>query len=253
MRELHLFAGCGGGILAGMLLNHITVAAVEIETFCREVLQARQKDGSLPVFPIFEDVTVFDATPFKGKVDIVCGGFPCQDISGANINAKGIKGARSGLWSEFIRIVNECDPKYVFIENSPMLRTRGLEIILKDLTESGFDAEWGCLSASQTGAKHKRDRMWIMGHSNKKSRCETNTQIDTNRDFREAWYNIGREYWKHIPEPAWSLPESVSHRVSNGMAYRVDRLKAIGNGQVPVTAAEAFKQLLKRSYDITRH
>jgi hypothetical protein len=81
MNELHLFAGAGGGILGGILLGHTPVCAVEIEPYCRKVLLQRQRDGILPKFPIWDDVTTFDGTPWRGKVDVVCGGFPCQDIS----------------------------------------------------------------------------------------------------------------------------------------------------------------------------
>ena len=97
MRELHLFAGAGGGILGGMLLGHTTVGAVEIEPYCRRVLLQRQRDGILPKFPIWDDVCTFDGKPWRGKVDVVCGGFPCQDISVAG-KGTGITGERSGLW-----------------------------------------------------------------------------------------------------------------------------------------------------------
>ena len=100
MNELHLFAGTGGGILGGMLLGHTTICAVEIEPYARKVLLQRQRDGILPKFPIWDDIRTFDVKPWQGKVDIICGGFPCQDISCANTNAKGIDGERSGLWRE---------------------------------------------------------------------------------------------------------------------------------------------------------
>ena len=95
MNELHLFAGAGGGILGGMLLGHRTVCAVEIEPYCRKVLLQRQRDGILPWFPIWDDVRTFDGKPWRGIADVVCGGFPCQDISIAGHGA-GIEGARSG-------------------------------------------------------------------------------------------------------------------------------------------------------------
>lgn len=84
MNELHLFAGAGGGILCGILLGHSCVCAVEIEPYCRKVLLQRQRDGILPKFPIWDDVRTFDGKPWRGKVDVVCGGFPCQDISCAD-------------------------------------------------------------------------------------------------------------------------------------------------------------------------
>jgi hypothetical protein len=102
--------------------------------------------------------------PWRGLVDVVSGGFPCQDISAAGKGA-GIDGARSGLWKEMARIVGQVGPRYVFIENSPMLRTRGLHVVLKDLAEMGYDARWGVFGAVDAGAPHKRDRMWIVGNA----------------------------------------------------------------------------------------
>src|ERR1035441_2476777 len=111
VNELHLFAGAGGGILGGILLRHTCVCAVEIEPYCREVLLQRQRDGILPKFPIWDDVKTFDGKPWQGLVDVVCGGFPCQDISTAGgPNRKGLEGARSGLWSEMARVVCEIRP-----------------------------------------------------------------------------------------------------------------------------------------------
>lgn len=159
MRTLHLFAGSGGGIIADMMLGHTPVAAVEIDPFCREVLKARQRDGWLPEFEIFEDVREFDGTKWKGKVDCICGGFPCQDISCAGKGA-GIHGERSGLFFEMARIVNEVRPRYVFMENSPNLVCRGIEAVLWTLAQMGYDSRWCVLSAASVGALHRRDRWW---------------------------------------------------------------------------------------------
>ena len=165
MNELHLFAGTGGGILGGMLLGHTTICAVEIEPYARKVLLQRQRDGILPKFPIWDDIRTFDAKPWRGKVDIVCGGFPCQDISCANTNAKGIDGERSGLWREMARVVSEVRPRFVFVENSPMLALRGLDRVLADLTKMGYDSQWCVMGADDVGAPHRRKRMWILAHS----------------------------------------------------------------------------------------
>jgi len=140
---MHLFAGVGGGILGGMLLGHRPVCAVEIDPFCRDVLLARQADGSLPLFPIHDDINTFNANAWQGRVDIVAGGFPCQDLSAANYKAQGLAGARSSLWFEMLRVVNECRPRFVFVENSPAIRTRGLATVLEGLAGSGYHAAWG--------------------------------------------------------------------------------------------------------------
>ena len=165
MNELHLFSGVGGGILAGQLLGHRTVCAVEWEPYAQAVLVARQNDGSLPPFPIWDDVQNFDGKPWRGIVDIVCGGFPCQDISTAGKGA-GIDGERSGMWGEMARIIGEVRPRFVFVENSPALTSRGLGRVLGDLAALGFDARWGVLGASDVGAPHKRERIWIVAHAN---------------------------------------------------------------------------------------
>ena len=141
LRELALFAGAGGAILGGKLVGWETVCAVEFDPYARDVLMARQNDGCLEVFPIWDDVCTFDGRPWRGRVDVVSGGFPCQDISAAGKGA-GIEGERSGLWSEFARIISEVRPRFVFVENSPMLTSRGLGTVLGDLASMGFDAEW---------------------------------------------------------------------------------------------------------------
>lgn len=160
LNELALFAGAGGGILGGKLLGFRTVCAVEIDAYCASVLAARQNDGHLEPFPIWDDVRTFDGRPWRGIVDVVSGGFPCQDISSAGKRA-GINGARSGLWREFARIIGEVRPAFAFIENSPHLRTRGLEVVLGDLARLGYDATWGVVGADAAGAPHLRRRIWI--------------------------------------------------------------------------------------------
>lgn len=164
LRTMHLFAGAGGGILADLLLGHQPVCAVEINEYCQQVLSARQKDGCLPWFPIFADVQQFNGYPWRGIIDVVSGGFPCQDISVAG-KGLGLAGERSGLWSEMFRIIREVGPKYVFVENSPMLTSRGINIVLGDLASVGFDARWGVLGAAHVGAPHLRERIWIVANS----------------------------------------------------------------------------------------
>lgn len=147
--------------MGGALLGWRTVCAVELDAYCRDVLLMRQRDGVLPRFPIWDDVRSFDGKPWRGHVDVISGGFPCQDISSAGKRA-GITGARSGLWGEFARIIGEVGPRYVFVENSPDLATRGLGTVLGDLAALGYDAQWDVFGAHHVGAPHKRDRMWIV-------------------------------------------------------------------------------------------
>ena len=139
LNELALFAGAGGGILGGHLLGWRTVCAVECNAYAASVLVARQNDGTLAPFPIWDDVCTFDGRPWRGRVDVLSGGFPCQDISSAGQGA-GIDGARSGLWAEMARIIGEVRPRFVLVENSPMLTSRGLGRVLGDLAALGYDA-----------------------------------------------------------------------------------------------------------------
>jgi DNA (cytosine-5)-methyltransferase 1 len=154
MNELHLFAGAGGGILGGILLGHTCVCAVEIKEYRRRALLQRQRDGIFPRFPIWDDVQTFDGNPWHGRVDIVAGGFPCQNISPAG-DRTGIKGIKSGLWREMARIIREVRPTYAFVENAAMLTVRGLGTVLGDLAEMGFNAKWGVLGAA--------DAIWLDG------------------------------------------------------------------------------------------
>ena len=330
MNELHLFAGTGGGILGGMLLGHTCVCAVEIEPYCRKVLLQRQRDGMLPKFPVWDDVRTFDGRPWRGKVDIVCGGFPCQDISCAGKGA-GIDGARSGLWREFARIISEVRPRYAFVENSPMLAHRGLGRVLGDLAEIGYDAVWTVLGADDVGAPHLRKRIWILAHARhiggRGNICEKDASVLSGRYEAERSSNpdtsmrpsaraeafsdaellgngrreqlaqseqekghtsdvlpdaesfgkgvageqgeilrangrqdgrmlsklvnagLGHgEWWRVDPADEDGAFKSQLGRVAYGVANRVDRLKAIGNGQVPLVAAVAF-ELLKQQIE----
>lgn len=235
MNELALFAGGGGGILGGLLLGWRTVCAVEIDPYARRVLLARQRDGMLEPFPIWDDVRTFDGHPWRGHVDVISGGFPCQDISAAGRGA-GIDGARSGLWSEFARIIGEVRPRHVFVENSPMLPSRGLGRVLGDLASMGFDARWGVLGAHHVGAPHERHRIWIVA-------------TDSNGlDVRNQPGGGGREKGtgsaghRDDLQAAWVEQPDLAG-VANGVAHRMDRVRATGNGQVPAVAELAWKTL----------
>ncbi|AIB40817.1 MULTISPECIES: DNA cytosine methyltransferase [Pseudomonas] len=333
MNELALFAGSGGGILGGHLLGWRTVCAVERDAYSAQVLAQRQNDGALPAFPIWSDVCSFDGRPWRGLVDVVSGGFPCQDISAAG-NGAGIDGSRSGLWREMARIIGEVRPKKAYLENSPLLVGRGLAVVLGDLAEMGYDAQWCIVSASDCGAPHQRDRIWIVANDSRGRCCEpagreveqsgrtevisrsnaladadgarqpqparkqqecrlgpeqcseamanANSNIsaegrqgdaaqepgrrDTDRGGirpvladavreREQRFVTGEPDTQVRKEPCerpnrprsdgfrrWPAEPGMG-RVADGVARRVDRIKALGNGQVPRVAATAFPLL----------
>ena len=234
MNELALFAGAGGGILGGHLLGWRCVCAVEIEDYPRRVLLARQRDGILPRFPIWDDVRTFDGTQWRGRVDVVSGGFPCQDISHAKgPGAKGIDGARSGLWGQMARIVGEVRPRFALVENSPALAFRGLDRVLADLASLRFDARWGVFSAGDAGARHERERLWIWA-----------TNRDSDQIAAVKVSGILEPSAKSVRALSEGIPaESRMVRRANGLANRMDRLAAIGNGQVPAVVRLAWEML----------
>ena len=282
MRAIHLFAGAGGGILGGMLLGWRTVCAVEINEFCRKVLCARQDDGSLEPFPIWDDVRTFDGRPWRGCCDVLCGGFPCQNISPLG-DRTGIRGDKSCLWHEFARIAGEVKPKWVFAENSADLTKLGLDVVLQDLAALGYDAEWECLSAAELGAPHIRDRIWVLarrrelpvqegtgpsggdgtttgaGRGRPPSGEGVRLLADTDKDGREkqgdAFPASAEVYPAELPCPdaprrafrcEWWESEPGVRRVADGVANVVDRLESLGNGQVAYVAAKAFADLAAR-------
>jgi DNA (cytosine-5)-methyltransferase 1 len=309
LRELALFAGAGGGILGGHLLGWRTVCAVEANAYAASVLVARQNDGCLEAFPVWDNVRTFDGREWQGLVDVVSGGFPCQDISAAG-KGVGIEGARSGLWREMARIVGEVRPRFVFVENSPMLVSRGLSTVLGDLAAMGFDAKWGVVSAEEAiflggdpAVYHERERIWIVAESTDaklhrvSKRRRTKTAIEnggTGRsernggtgvpiEKREVDQNIHAtgerfgEAGEHRPdesterisgicedadaeiagpqsgrrgqeikrtcEGSWWGVEPGMGRVVARLPSRVDRLKALGNAQVPCVAKLAWEIL----------
>src|SRR5215207_5071922 len=163
-RVLDLFSGIGGFSLGLERTGGFkTVAFCEIDPFCRKVLEKHW-----PEVPCYHDVRELTAERLAADgigVDVICGGFPCQDISLAGKGA-GLEGERSGLWSEIARLSGELRPEFVIVENVSALLGRGLGRILGDLAEIGFDAEWHCIPASAIGAPHRRDRIWLVAYPN---------------------------------------------------------------------------------------
>ena len=159
MKVLDLFSGIGGFSLGLERAGMKTIAFCEREPFCQAVLKKHWPD-----VPCHDDITTLDGRQYVG-IDVICGGFPCQDISLAG-TGKGLAGERSGLWFEYLRVIKEAQPRYVIIENVSALRSRGLDEVLRSLAEIGYDAEWHCIPASAIGAPHRRDRVWIVGYPN---------------------------------------------------------------------------------------
>jgi len=235
LRELALFAGAGGGILGGKLLGWTTVCAVEWDAHAAAVLCARQNDGVLAPFPIWNDVQTFDGRPWRGLVDVVSGGFPCQDISAAGKGA-GIDGARSGMWAHMARIIREVGPRHVLVENSPILTSRGLGRVLGDLAAMGYNARWGVLGAVHAGAPHKRERIWICADADKIRRSRRGEEFrPNNKELQSAGLVGATGPW---PEKAAEKARILG--MGDGVADALDRLERLGNGQVPAVVRLAW-------------
>lgn len=163
MQHLDLFSGIGGFALAARMVGGInTIQFCEINPYCQKVLQK-----NFSGVPIHDDITTFTAEP--GQYDLITGGFPCQDISSANPNGRGLEGKRSGLFYELMRIVCECRPRYIVLENVAAMLSkyngRVMGSVLWALSESGYDAEWQTISAASVGAPHLRERVFIVAYS----------------------------------------------------------------------------------------
>lgn len=195
MNELALFAGVGGGILGGLLCGFRTVCAVEIEPYCREVLLRRQRDGVLPMFPIWDDVRTFDGRPWRGLVDVITAGFPCQPFS---VAGKGeAEDDSRNMWPDTIRIIGEVQPVACLLENVPgLLAHEYSRTIFGELAAAGFDAEWASISAEELGAPIVRERLFIVAVSNEVYGTErlgnladgaTTIQRGTMRERNELW------------------------------------------------------------------
>lgn len=332
MRGLDLFSGIGGISLA--LKPWVeTVAYCEIEPYCQAVLLERMQSNDLDSAPIWDDVTTLNRTVLDTPIDIIFGGFPCQDVSVAGKQA-GIKsGTRSGLFFHIMRLVREFEPKYIFLENVAAICSNGLDTVLREIAEAGYNAKWCCVSAAEVGASHKRDRWWILAYANKTRLQKEGAELITAGTPRDSSKELAiplcerlEGQWKHCgdgaqfpiidcfsnhrwpsrpnePQFEWEPPRIVANakharrqpaetegssrkaicgskkradstseferictsRMSpaserlqdsggdgsksgmggnfNGIPYRVDRIKSLGNSVVPQAAREAFIKL----------
>lgn len=318
MNELALFAGAGGGLLASRLLGWTTIAAVEKNRFCRRVVFSRQREGLLDKFPIWGDVRTFDGKIWRGLVDVISGGVPCQPFSVAG--KKKDKEDDRNMWPDTIRIIREVGPAFAFLENVPgLLASDYFGEIIGKLAEIGYDVEWCVVSVAAFGAPHLRKRLWLLAYSrrlrwysgrpgeslqgfgaydqvpNPKSirlrgsepQCHVKkiegrrrrnvgepgevgiSETPTDAEFLRRQihvYEIGNGFpktgkpsgnvvndgvrrgtRKYRPNANWWFVEPGMGRVVDGVVDRVERITALGNGQVPVVAAWAFLALAERA------
>lgn len=226
-----LFSGIGGFELGAEMAQIETLWNCEIEDFQGKILSKR-----FPYAKRYKDITKTEGLRY---VDIISGGFPCQDISVAG-KRKGINGEKSGLWSEMFRIIREIGPKYVIVENSPALTISGLEQVLCDLSKVGYDAEWQCISNYAFGYPHKRERLYLIAYSNE-VRLQSNISIDGRFDsiFKQWTSNtdIGYSCAKRIFE----IPAHTSVRNDDGFPNWTHRVGSIGNSVNPTVAKYLFE------------
>jgi len=272
LKVLDLFAGIGGFSYAAEHLvgGFITEQFVEIDPFCQKILKKHW-----PSVPIHSDVCTFTA-PAK-SFDVICGGFPCQDLSTAGKQA-GLQGQRSGLFYEIVRLAREIQPKFIVIENVANLRSHSdgetFQEVLWEIASAGFDAEWACVPASAIGACHKRDRIWIVAYPKSQfcNDCKSTYTSETSKSklrdshctYASDTNNKGLEGWQSVqcqqsPSqwPAWQrnprfmlsndwrsfVSKPVICRGDDGFPGRVDRLKSLGNAVVPNVAALALERV----------
>ena len=242
---LDLFSGIGGFSLGLERTGGFSTSAFcEIDDYARRVL-ARHWPGT----PVYEDIRILTAARLLadgiGLPDVICGGFPCQDLSKAG-EGRGLAGARSGLWFEYARLIEEIRPRWVVAENVAALRGRGLDQVLRSLDEIGFDAEWRCIPASSVGAPHHRDRIWIVAYPSG-SRVEGLVLGD---DARPAgpWGWRGEEDLRAIANCPFAAgdrwPPPLLRGVDARIPARVDRLRCVGNSVVPAIATLIGRAIL---------
>lgn len=285
LNGLDLFSGYGG-ITLGLSKWVRPIAYCENERYAQGILLSRMAEGKLPIAPIWDDVTTLNGSIFREQVDIIYGGFPCQDISVAGIG-NGLAGKRSGLFFEVCRLVKEIKPTFVFLENVPAIRTRGLREVVREFTDLGYDCRWTRVSASEVGANHRRQRWFLLAHATsnndkralrtifkenatkQKPQCQHENEA---RKFSNASKHTevlanpngeGLQRHSETETPrqtrlfkiadgslqkggstySWEVEPNVG-RVVNGCPARMDRIKALGNGVVPLQVKTAFEKLL---------
>jgi DNA (cytosine-5)-methyltransferase 1 len=237
LNGLDLFSGIGGLSLA--LRDYVqTIAFCECNTYCQAVLLSRMASHDLSRAQIWDNVATLKGKQFKGIVDIIFGGFPCQNISTCG-DGKGLAGERSGLFFEIMRLVGEIQPTFVFLENVPAIRTRGLDIVLKEFTCAGYDCRWTMLSASDVGAKHIRERWFLLAYSNSDRHKKTRFTSGQKAECAMPDHKIEHASWNNEPENKLELDG-----MANGIPNRMDRIRALGNSVVPAQAKEAFEKLM---------
>jgi DNA (cytosine-5)-methyltransferase 1 len=270
LNGLDLFSGIGGISIA--LSDWVRpIAYCEIDAYCQGVLLSRMANRELASAPIWDDIRTLSPS---SCIDIIYGGFPCQDISVAGLG-KGLAGERSGLFYEVVRLAKEIKPKFIFLENVPAISMRGGLQIVKEITEMGYDCRWCVISAASVGALHKRERWFLLAHArsqglegfgtrtigtsekeslpsggcndgntDSESSQQTNSSTESEQAKGGARRGSTGQHWPFESREHWQETVCGVCRTSDGVQFQVDRLKSLGNSVVPIQAKEAFKILM---------
>lgn len=224
IKEFHLFAGIGGGIYGGEMLGHECCGGVEINTYCRNLLEQRQIDGWMNEFPIYEDITELSGKDFKGQFDILCGGFPCQAFSHA---AHGKNIAEKNLWPYMLDFIKESDAPVVFGEN---VTEKAINKAAEDLKEIGYNVQYCRVSCADLGADHNRPRFWLLGIKDRNT-------FDKVSERLVDMHKLKGKFWEYNPNEIKYPSEIIKFSWQK---------KGIGNAQAPICAAVAFRILVNR-------
>jgi DNA (cytosine-5)-methyltransferase 1 len=242
LSAISLFSGAGGLDLAARWAGIRTVCYVENDAYAQAVLMSRMRDSGLHEAPIWDDVRTFNGDVWRHRVDVVFGGFPCQDLSVAGRQAGIIDGQKSGLWRDFARIIREVGPRFVLVENVPGILMGGaLGVVLGDLAEMGFDARWEVRGACEHGAPHTRERMFLVAYPN---------GFPLRIESKSGWFAAAIDRSNGIPGQMAGWGDRRQRpiapgipRVGHGMAHGSHRLRCCGNGVVPKQAFPAFEKV----------
>lgn len=250
MDELSLFTGAGGGILGTHgLLGWRCRGYVEWDDYCQRVLAARIRDGILDEAPIFGDIRTFIhqgyARRYRGMVDVISAGFPCQPFSIAG-NMGGGSDERN-MWPPTFECIRIIRPQHLLLENVPGLRygQRYIQRVLGDLASIGYDMEWDELSAKDFGANHRRKRIWLSTHTMPHANSQKDSSTLPSGARSRPWTQLGGLGGGKLPATYWEISEADVCGASDDVAYRVDRLEGLANGQLPVMAGAAAGDIVR--------
>ena len=253
---ISLFTGYGG-LEMGLdraLGGTRTVCMVEREAFAIANLVAQMEAGAVAPTPIWTDVSTFDGKPWRDRVDILCGGPPCQPFSTAGKRRH--TDDERWIWADVARIIGDVRPGIVFLENVPGLRKRGLGVMLRDLAALGYDAEWGCFTASEAGAPHRRTRLFLLAYASGLGQSKLRQAHDDDRGDAPRHQPDGCDAFPPGPDDAdgWRRwlgsggPQPGIRGGTHGAPDRTHRIRLLGNGVCPAQAALAFRELSSRAF-----